>query len=209
MIDFDEIKKFLPHYLSDYANESLFSELKNFPQNLDQRLYTSYLKNSEILYQGDGVSGLVHIQLPVPEIKEVDGVILSNTCDIDQENHRLVPSRLVHAPIVKLSKYEHLLEKEFIKTKLKNKEIIDQHISTIKKQYISHIFFLPKGGNLEEDSLIFFDRVSSLPSNYIPNDKIIERRIFTLSDFGFYLLLFKLSVHFTRIRENVSRNEPN
>jgi len=207
MIDFEDVKKYLPHYLSDHANENLFSELKNFPNNLDNRLYTSFLKDSKILFQGDAVEALPHIQLPSPEIKEVDCVVLSNTCDIDQDNTRLLSSRLVHAPIIKLAKYHEMLDNVFIKTKVKRKEIIDQHISAIKKQYISHIFYLPKGSGLTDDSIIFFDRVNSLPSNYIKKEDIIQKRIFTLSDFGFYLLLFKLSVHFTRIRENVSRNK--
>jgi hypothetical protein len=31
MIDFEDVKKYLPHHLSGYANESLFSELKPLP----------------------------------------------------------------------------------------------------------------------------------------------------------------------------------
>lgn len=206
MIDFEDIKKYLPQYLSNYANENLFSELKYFPENIDKRLYTSYLKNSPVIYQGDGLSGLLHIELPKPITKKVDGMILSNTCDIDQENVRLLSSRLIHAPILNLQKYYEMLINMFVGTNKKPKDIIDQHISSIKKQYISHIFFLPKGEGLSEESIILFDRVTSLPSSYFPKNKIIEQRLFTLSDFGFYLFLFKLSVHFTRVRENVSRN---
>lgn len=203
MLDFEDIKKYLPHYLSDNASKNLFSELKKFPNNLDQRIYTSFLKNNEIIYQGDGVNDLPHVELPLSKIKEVQGLILSNTCDIDQENDRLFPTRLVHAPIIKLSKYNALL----IELGKQDNKIVNKHIETIKKQYISNIFYLPRNSYLEEDSLIFFDRISSLPSSFIPKSKIIEKRTFSLSDFGFYLLLFKLSVHFTRIREGVSRNK--
>jgi hypothetical protein len=206
MINFEDVKKYLPQYLSDFANENLFSELKNFPENLDTKLYTNYLTETESLYQGDGICGLPHAELPSPYIKEVNGMILSNTCDVDQSNPRLSPTKLVHAPIINLNKYQSMLVELFVDTKQKPQEYIDQHISSIKNQYISHIFYLPKGSGLHEDSLIFFDRVSSLPSNYIAKNKIVEKRLFTLSDFGFYLFLFKLSVHFTRVRENVSRN---
>ena len=208
MIDFEDVKKYLPQYLSDFANENLFSELKNFPENLDIRLYTNFLKETESLYQGDGIRGLPHAELPSPDIKKVYGMILSNTCDLDQSNARLSPTKLVHAPIINLNKYHKMLVKNFVDTKLKPQKHIDQHISSIKNQYISHIFYLPKGSGLLEDSLIFFARVSSLPSNYIVQNEIVEKRLFTLSDFGFYLFLFKLSVHFTRVRENVSRNAP-
>jgi len=37
-------------------------------------------------------------------------------------------------------------------------------------------------------------------------DELLRNRLFTLSDYGFYLFLFKLSLHLTRIREGVSRN---
>lgn len=208
MIDFDDVKKYLPNYLSDCASESLFSELKFFPKNIDQRMYTSFLSTSPIIYQGDGMSCLKHAELPNPEVREINGVVLSNTCDISQENPRMIPSRLVHAPIVKLNNYSAMLKRDFVETNKFSQEAVDQHISSIKKQYISHVFFLPKCSGLPDDSMIFFDRVSSLPSNYISSDKVIEKRIFTLSDFGFYLFLFKLSVHFTRVREKVSRNAP-
>jgi hypothetical protein len=148
------------------------------------------------------------MELPNPKIKEVTGVVLSNTCDIDQSNRRLYPSRLIHAPIINLTKYQDMLIDKFVHTKIKTDVEIRQHIASIKKQYISHIFYLPRGSNLTADSFIFFDRISSLPSSFIPISNIIEKRIFSLSDFGFYLFLFKLSVHFTRVRENVSRNPP-
>ena len=85
-------------------------------------------------------------------------------------------------------------------------ESINDHIARIKKQYISHIFFLPAGSQLENDSIVLFDRINSLPNSLQDRNKIPEQRLFTLSDYGFYLFLYKLSIHFTRIRENVSRN---
>lgn len=206
MIDFEDIKKYLPQYLSNIANENLFSELKNFPENIDKRLYTSFLKNDFIIYQGDGFSELLPIELPNTTTKKLNGMVLSNTCDIDQDNVRLMSSRLIHTPIINLQKYHEMLINMFVVTNKKSKEIIEQHISSIRKQYISHVFFLPKGGDLVNDSIILFDRVTTLPSNYLSKSEIKAQRLFTLSDFGFYLFLFKLSIHFTRVRENVSRN---
>lgn len=206
MIDFEDVRKYLPQYLSDFANENLFSELKNFPGNIDGRLYTSVLKNESVIFQGDGLRGLLHIELPSTEPKKVNGMILSNTCDIDQNNVRLIGSRIVHAPIVNLQKYYEMLLKLFVDTNKKSINIIEQYISSIKKQYISHIFYLPRIDGVIEESIILFDRVTTLPSDYLPESEITSQRLFTLSDFGFYLFLFKLSVHFTRVRENVSRN---
>lgn len=64
---------------------------------------------------------------------------------------------------------------------------------------------LLKGGGLERDSIVFLDRVNNLPIDTLPHNEISEQRLFTLSDYGFYLFLFKLSIHFTRIRDAVSR----
>ncbi len=74
-------------------------------------------------------------------------------------------------------------------------QLIDKDQSDIRKQYISHIFYLPKGGQLNNDSIIFFDRINNYPSDSIKGQELPKRRIFTLSDYGFYLFLFKLSVH--------------
>ena len=203
---FSDFEKFLPTYLSKEANENLFNELNNFPKNIDGRLYTNYLNNNKCIYQGDGVFNLQAVNLPDSTIKEVPGMILSNTCDLDKSNERLLDTRLVFATIFQLDKYKELLLKLCVKTGKKTEKSINEHIKLIKKQYISHIFYLPKGANLQQDSIVLFDRVNNLPNSILKNQEISKQKIFTLSDYGFYLFLYKLSIHFTRIRENLTRN---
>lgn len=205
MTDLSDFKNYLPQYLSSDASANLFSDLKKFPSNIDNRLYTNSLSSEKIIYQGDGLNGLLSINLPNPTTKEVPSMILSNTCDVDSDNERLMETRLVFATIFQLEKYKNLLIKKFIDTGLKTEQSIEDHIALIKKQYISHIFYLPAGGKLQNESMVLFDRVNNLPNNYIERDDIPFKRIFTLSDYGFYLFIYKLSIHFTRIRENVSR----
>ncbi|RZB34508.1 MAG: hypothetical protein SRB1_00276 [Desulfobacteraceae bacterium Eth-SRB1] len=205
MIPFEEIKKYLPQHLSSTAEQELFNELKAFPHNIDQRLYTTYLHNHTNLFQGDGIQNLLYIHFPDTNVDQVPGMILSNTCDIDQANKRLMPLRMVYAPIINLGKYEQSLIKNHVDTDQRSIESINSHIADIRKQHISHIFYLPKGGQLENDSIVFFDRTNNCPANLLEEKSVIRQRIFTLSDYGFYLFLFKLSVHFTRIRNGVSR----
>ena len=205
MIDFSEVEKYLPKYLSEEASENLFVELENFPENIDERIYTNLLSGNPIIYQGDGISGLLSINLPDPIAKPVPGIILSNTCDLDIANKRLMDPRLVFAVIFQLKKYKSLLLKKYVEIGKKTKESIDGHINAIKKQYISHIFYLPAGSNLEHDSIVLFDRINNLPIDILERNKIPKRKLFTLSDYGFYLFLYKLSIHFTRIREGVPR----
>lgn len=206
MIPFEEVKKYLPQYLSSTAQQELFKELGHFPDNIDQRIYTSQLSEEENIFQGDGIQNLLYINFPSTEIGKVPGMILSNTCDIDSSNKRLMPLRMVYTPIFNLGKYEQSLIKSHVETGKKSIQSINSHISDIRKQYISHIFYLPKGGTLQNDSIIFFDRLNNCPADSIESQELSNRRIFTLSDYGFYLFLFKLSVHFTRIRDSVSRS---
>jgi hypothetical protein len=206
MIPFEEVKKYLPQYLSSTAQHELFKELNQFPHNIDQRIYTTQLSGLEKIFQGDGIQNLLYINLPNTDIREVPGMILSNTCDIDPSNKRFMPLRMVYTPIFNLAKYEQALIKSHVETGVKPIQAISSHISDIRKQYVSHVFYLPKGGKLENDSIIFFDRLNNYPSDAIEGQELPNRRIFTLSDYGFYLFLFKLSVHFTRIRDGVSRS---
>lgn len=208
MMDFSKIEKYLPQYLSTDARENLFSELDNFPKNIDGRIYTNYLRDNEIVYQGDGFSGMLSINLPDETIGNAPAMVLSNTCDVDTSNERLLESRIVYATIFRLDKYENLLIEKFVKTKRKPEVAITNHIELIKKQYISHIFYLPASGKLEHNSIVVFDRTNNISNSSLERDQIPKKRLFTLSDYGFYLLLYKLSIHFTRIRENLSRSGP-
>ena len=207
MIELSEIEKYLPQYLSKEASEHLFAELENFPENIDDRIYTNYLSDNQVIYQGDGIRGLLSVNFPDTNVGEVPAMVLSNTCDTDVENERLVESRLVYATIFQLEKYQKLLLKKYVETGSKTEESITSHIDRIRKQYISHIFYLPAGENLEHDSIVLFDRVSNVQNTFIDRKTLPEKRLFTLSDYGFYLFLYKLSIHFTRVRENVSRRE--
>ena len=54
MITEDELKKYLPKYLSEENYKTLLAELKSFPYNIDGRMYTSML-DKNVIFQGDGL----------------------------------------------------------------------------------------------------------------------------------------------------------
>ncbi|WP_143043314.1 hypothetical protein [Sphingopyxis sp. YR583] len=125
--------------------------------------------------------------------------MLSNSCDIAPENARATPSRVTFAPLVKLAAYQELLHKSGIKP-----ESIEDKISSIKAQKITNIFFLPAGGDLAEDHIVRLDEAQSMPVSI--HEKSEEReKLFTLSMAGFYMLVFKISVHFCRLQEGIPR----
>jgi hypothetical protein len=210
VISFEDVKKYLPHHLNEEDQGKLFNDLKQFPCNIDKRFYSSKLSDEVKLYQGDGTKSLIVVNLPDPKIAAHNCLILSNTCDISSENIRFFPPRLVYAPIFSLEKYKHALMSEHAASgDSASQDKIFAHIDTIKKQFISNIFYLPACDQLAEDSIVFLDRLNNCSTQEITTEFISENKLFTLSNYGFYIFLIKLSIHFTRIREGIDRNTGN
>ncbi|MFO7852062.1 MAG: hypothetical protein ACQERS_11515 [Bacteroidota bacterium] len=201
-MDFNEIKLYLPKYLSAETQKELFENLNGFPDTIDERLYTSKFIDEEIVYQGDGLQDMLIINLPSPHIKLKPGLVLSNSCDINPENERFFDSRVMYAPIFNLRKYEETLRGKGIKSK----QAIDNHLKDIRNQLATQIFYLPKKGTILEESIVFLDRVLNMPIDSIDKQNLKTIRLFSLSQYGHYLFVFKLSLHLSRIREGIDRD---
>ena len=106
----------------------------------------------------------------------------------------------MYAPIINLTKYISVLQKQGI-----NSNKIENHISNLKQQKITQRIFLPANSQME-DSIVFLDRIHHVDNRFINRDTLENQRLFSLSDYGFYMLTFKLSVHFSRIQEKVNRS---
>ena len=196
----EEIKKYLPQYLSEIELNNLRKELENFPTDgTKDTVYTIALANADYLLQGDGVANLDYINFPDVVIKPIDVILLSNTCDMSIENKRMNPCRIIYAPILKFDIYARKLRESFPSQR------VDNHLRDIKAQQISQAMFLPKGGKMDYDGIVFFDRAISIPLSEETMQSMCDNKLFTLSNFGLYLLLLKLSIHFTRIQERIDR----
>lgn len=200
MIKDEELRKYLPKYLSEENYNNLLAELKSYPQNIDNRMYTSYLENN-IVYQGDGLKEMPFADMANIEkgIKKVNCLILSNTCDMDLANSRPFPASMMYAPIISLANYTSMLRIQGI-----NDNKIENNVLNLKQQKITQILFLPANSQID-DSVVFLDRIQHVDNRYVNRDTLKEKRLFSLSDYGFYMLIFKLSVHFSRIQEKVNR----
>lgn len=198
-MNLEDIQIYLPKYLSAESTKELFEGLKDFPENIDSRLYTSYLQDS-IIYQGDGLRNLLAINLPEVNLKTIAGMVISNTCDIEQSNKRLFPSQIVYSPLINLERYRTGLI-----SVIGNERRINDHVSEIKKQKITQIFYLPTLDGTLDESIIFLDRVFNISNDFVDRSNLKSSRIFSLSDYGNYLFLLKLSIHFTRIQDSVDR----
>jgi len=203
-----EIKNFLPKYLSPKSRDNLFDELKKYPDNIDKRFYSRNVETDN-LYQGDGIRDLLIIKLPDEKIEKAPSIILSNSCSISEDNGRLFDVMVNYAPILNLKKYEGMLRKDADELcddrKNKQNKKIDQHILEIKKQRVSQIFYLPKGMGLEYEGIVILDRICSCENKSIDRNNLNKKRLFSLSNYGLYLFIFKLSVFLTRIQEGIDR----
>ena len=155
----------------------------------------------EEMLQGDGWRGFQKFNFHTGEICSIRGLDISNSCDIDPNNPRVQPTQITFAPLVKLSQYEEILRRSWT-----DAQRIQNRLDSIRDQKTTNIFFLPEGGPLSEDYIINFDDISSMPASLHMESKEREK-LFTLSDTGFYLLVFKLSVHFCSLQENVNRSD--
>ena len=106
----DEIRIYLPKYLSAENYDTLIKELEGFPDNIDQRMYTS-IADEGLLCQGDVIKDMPYAEIDHLEmgVKNKDCIVLSNTCDIDPNNKRFFNSRIMYAPLIELDKYKKVL----------------------------------------------------------------------------------------------------
>ena len=206
------IRTFLPKYLTPELEEKLFNTVnENFPLSIDPNLIYSVLDNN--YYQGDAL-----VDIPFSNFEKdsfnmayLSGILLSNSCDISSENVRLENPNFQFATIFSLDEYILLLEDRKI-----GEEKIRSFVQTLKSNRISNLFYLPEKKNGElviiKESFVRFDLNVTLPAvifesehyskDYAPDGD----RLFSFTNYGFYLFLIKLSIHFCRFREGVFRN---
>lgn len=78
MITEDELKKYLPKYLSEENYKTLLAELKSFPYNIDGRMYTSML-DKNVIFQGDGLK-----KMPIIDLVNIERGVKNVSCLIYQ-----------------------------------------------------------------------------------------------------------------------------
>lgn len=212
------IRQILPKYLSSDDRESLFSSLKeDFPNSSDPHKLYRELDDKNYYYQGDAIIDIpfssINIENKKFDLETISGAILSNTCDINSENERLYPPNITLGAIYPLKEFTEYLEATDVK-----KDKVSSFISNVRNNLISSIFYLPELKNGSEvllpESFIRFDQTTTLPIEFINDNGRFNKeyirntgdRLFSFSNYGFYLFIFKLSVHFCRFREGVFRN---
>jgi len=195
-MDVDDIKNFFPEYLTDSKKTELADALERFNSSTSP-LYTT--QNAADLLQGDVWSGLEIIDFESADRKWLHGIVLSNSCDVDDENRRHIPPSIVVAPIIKLLNLKKLLLDSGI-----DKAVVESKVTAMEKQQITNIFYLPTAFCLNEPHIVLLDQVHSIPLSKF-KEKKDKKKLFSLNLLGFYIFIFKLSMHFCRLHENVDR----
>ncbi|OIK41869.1 hypothetical protein [Citrobacter portucalensis] len=196
-LDVEKFKDQIPYYLTQSQKEGLARALEDFPENTNY-----YLSNYPVDLRNAALQGDVFKQLTIygPQgSRQIKGIILSNSCDIDTQNKREFPMRAVFAPLIKL---DAMVEK--LRSAQIPQGVIDQKLDAIKKQLVTNVVYLPECEHIPE-SIIFLDDVHQIPTEELRKSLERQEKILTLSQVGFYILLFKLSIHFCRFHENVAR----
>jgi hypothetical protein len=194
-ISIEQIRLYLPQYLSPERQQDLWNDLRSFPNT--RSIYSA--RNTDPNYlQGDGWRGFVAIDFHSLERKTVSGLILSNSCDISLTNLRATTPNITFVPVMKLQRYLAILEQNG----LTEQQRLDVATS-IRRQGVTSLMHLPAVPEVMEESIALFGDARSQPlDNFTAGERSL---LFRLSDFGFYLFLFKLSIHFTRMLEGVER----
>jgi len=197
----EEIEKYLPKYLSPENQKELYEQLKNFPENISKIYGSDFTFNMGIL-QSDIVENIPFYNLPDTSYKTTNVMVISNSCDIDPNNDRPIPPKISYVPLISLDKFIQLLKNNSI-----SEERIRGIVESIKKQEKTNMFYLPKGAMIKEDSIALFENVLSIDRDYFFTEVLRkDTKIATLGNYGFYIFLLKLSIHFTRIQEAVNRD---
>jgi hypothetical protein len=171
--------------------EEFIKQLKRFPYGIEKWLYRDSLVIPDSLYQGD-----ILFNLPTCFIDEEGDIIegedfvalISNTCDMQPGRRDFV----IISPIVPFDEYkEHLIH---------TKKDVENVLMDIRKNRIFGFFYLPPREMIPE-SFIDFSRMVSISSTYVNNIKISlpEKCLLSLSPYGFYLFLIKLTFHLARM----------
>lgn len=191
----DNVALALPNYLTVEDKKKLLGQLRQFPDCTD---YYGAIPGETEPVQGDGWRGLCAIDFASGARELVLGLVVSNSCDIARARDPDQDQRLLFAPVLDLDRYLN-----FLRESGKAHDYIVSTSHNIRCQYTDRLFYLPAMHGLFGESVVPLDAIHSQPLSSIDPNAI--SRVWTLSTYGWYMLLFKLSIHFTRMSEAVSR----
>lgn len=188
-----EFELALPPYLTETDKSKLLAQLKGFPTG---NFYGTVFDSEPV--QGDAWRGFAILDFETGERESVVGLVVSNSCDIARANDPDPGQNILFTPILKLDAYKQVLREQG-----HHDVYIENQLGLIRAQNIHRIFYLPANGTVYPEMIALLDGIRPQPLSSLMG----ATRYFTLSTYGWYVLLMKLSVHFTRMTDGVERTD--
>ena len=207
----DNFQTILPPYLVDPDKSRLRDALKQFtPEQRGKEInysdfyrdYThNYFLQSDLIREvrfakwNEGTS--------LYDKAYTDAIIVSNTCDISEENnHELNCKQCLFAPVIDFNEYLDELAKEGY-----SQEKIQSFKQVVASQLRTNIFFLPRNHKDDKEYIVLLDNIFWFPTSELNSylADINANRIVSLSLYGYYLFILKLSYHLCRLPEQCDR----
>jgi hypothetical protein len=207
-----ELDKFLPLYYDLETRERIKSGLAGFYNRKEKpfeypKFYTNdspdYLLQSDLLNSVRTVSWSRSHNDFYPIY--TSAILISNTCDIVQENERdYNEKQALIAPMLDINLFfKEMFDEGY------NQQQIDEMHSVFKNQSISNILYLPPNFINGNEYLVWLDKICWVPPGQLNGGyaSIIDNRFLGLTNWAFYLFLFKITFHFARLgRDNDRRS---
>ena len=207
----DDFDTLLPNYLVASDKLRLKNALSQFmPEhrgnNIDYNDFYKIYHNNYFL-QSDLIK---EIRFPYWDASNAEytkayteAIVVSNTCDISSENPRDINvKQCLFAPVIEFQEYLSDLKDNGL-----SESKIDGFSKNVKGQLYSNIFYLPSHFTEKTEYIALLDKIFWFPvselNSYIPS--INDDRITSLSHYGLYLFLLKLSYHLCRMPEQCDR----
>lgn len=183
----EDFQRQLPPFLTSAKKQEILDAIKDFPEKFNPY---QYVKDDPFAEQGDIFFEVPFYFYETNQREPKIAMVLSNACDISPENKRYAPVKVITALLLKFDSYSDLIRRHLSSASATSIE------RDIKSQKITDMMYLPKGASLKEDYILKFDCLTTIPLKEFLTNR--GERLARLSLFGYYMLLFKLSVHFCR-----------
>lgn len=186
----EDLLRHLPPYLSESSKRRLVDDLSQFPNSVSSKKFYIPQHGVNELRQGDKFRLVERAVYPQKSFVKASAVLLTNSCSALLENERTLLPHLTFAPLLDFSLLETVAQS-----------------NQLKESHLANAIYFPPDEQYEKGTIALLDNTFSLPLNQIIVTELLENRISTLSAFGWYFFLFKLSYWYCRMGEKIIRDK--
>ncbi len=202
-------EQMLPSYLTNTAKGRIKDALEQFFGDKENINYDDFYtqEHHDFLMQSDMMHSVIALDWNSGNRTYDTGyspaILISNSCDVTLENNRSINNKeALFAPIISVENYLN-----FAKARGSSTPQLETFYTTLKKQEYTNLFYLPANPLNKQEYIVRLDKIYWLPRNELVETvkDLKNQRFASLSDWGYYLYLTKLSLHICRVPEEIER----